>query len=106
MVYIVLRDGKAVFASENREYAYGYMESKGLEAREAVLNEWGIDDPSEKNLLEADWQAGYNGDHYEVEAIDLSNRTRDDKVLASDGTEINVSDILSLLADEDDDDDF
>lgn len=105
MVYVVLREGEVVFASEDWEDAEGYAESKGFEARAEVLDEWGIDDPSEKDVFEADWQAGFDGDCYEVEAVDLSNLTEDDKVIVSDGTEIDVSDILTLMAAGDDDDD-
>lgn len=104
MVYVVLREGEVVFASEDREDAEGYAESKGFEARAEVLDEWGIDDPSEKDVFEADWQAGFDGDCYEVEAVNLSNLTEDDKVMVSDGTEIDVSDILTLLAAGEDDD--
>lgn len=104
MVYIVLREDKVVFASEDWEDAEGYAVSKGIEARAEVLDEWGIDDPSEKDVFEADWQAGFDGDCYDVEAVDLSNLTKDDKVMVSDGTEIDVSDILTLLAAGDDDD--
>lgn len=106
MVYVVLREGEVVFASEDREDAEGYAESKGFEARAEVLDEWGIDDPSEKDVFEADWQAGFDGDCYEVKAVDLSDLPEDDKITVSDGTEINVSDILSLLAAGDNDDDF
>lgn len=105
-VYIVLREGEVVYASEDQECAEGYAENKGLEAREEVLVEWGNDDPSEKNLFEADWQAGYDGDCYEVESVDITGLTEDDTVTVADGSEINVSDILKKLNEDDDEDDF
>lgn len=97
IVYIVMNEGEVVYSSEDNESAEAYADNKGYEARERVLEEWGNDDPSEKDIAEADFQAGYDGDYYEVIEVDISGLTNDDMVELPDGSEINVSDILDKM---------
>lgn len=104
VVYVVLTDGELVYAAVDEESANDYVDTRGYEARQAVLNEWGNDDPSEKDLREAEWQAGVDGFDYLVEKVDLSGFSRDDTV-EIDGSEFNISDIISLLEDDSDDED-
>ena len=96
-VYIVINEGEVEYASEDKEEAEAYADTKGYEARERVLNEWGNDDPSEKDIADADLQAGIDGDFYEVEKVNISGKSEDDTIELSDGTEIDVSDILEKL---------
>lgn len=97
IVYIVMNEGEVVYASEDKKLAEAYAENQGYKARERVLDEWGNDDPTDDDIGEADFQAGFDGDYYEVERVDISNLTDDDIVEISDGTEIDVSDILEKL---------
>lgn len=106
VVYIVIREGEVVYASTDFESAEAYADTQGYAARERVLEEWGNDDPSEKDLREAEWQAGFDGDYFEVESIDISNLTPDDVITLQDGSTIDVSDILSKLDHDDSDDEF
>lgn len=92
-----MNEGEVVYASEDKEFAKAYADNQGYNARKKVLDEWGNDDPTEKDIAEADFQAGFDGDYYEVEKVDISNLTEDDMVEISDGSEINVSDILQKL---------
>ncbi|MEY8425069.1 hypothetical protein AALB52_20480 [Lachnospiraceae bacterium 38-14] len=96
-VYIVINEGEVVYASEDKEDADAYADTKGYEARQRVLSEWGNDDPSDEDVAEADLQAGMDGDYYEVKRVNLSNKSEDDTIELSDGTEIDVSDIIEKL---------
>lgn len=96
-VYIVINEGEVAYASEDKEDAEAYADTKGYEARKRVLNEWGNDDPSDEDIGEADLQAGMDGDFYEVEKVNISGKSEDDTIELSDGIEINVSDILEKL---------
>lgn len=96
-VYVVMREGDVVYASTDKEMAEAYADSQMCNAREAVLKEWGNDDPTEKDIAEADFQAGFDGDYYEVIKVDISNKTEDDTLELPDGSEIEVSDILEEL---------
>lgn len=95
--YLVINEGEVVYASTNKEDAQAYADDQGYEARQDVLKEWENDDPTDEDIAEADFQAGFDGDYYEVEQVDISNKTEDDMVELSDGNEINVSDILEML---------
>lgn len=97
IIYVVVNEGDVVYASADKESANAYADTKGIEARESVLEEWGNDDPSESELAEADYQAGFDGDYYEVQKIDISNQTEDGTVELQDGTEIEMSEILEKL---------
>lgn len=97
IVYIVMNEGEVVYASENKELAEAYAFNKGCKARERVLDDWENDDPSDEDIWEAGFQAGYDGDYYEVERVDISNLADDGTVEILDGTEIDVSDILEKL---------
>ncbi len=97
VVYIVIREGEVEFASVDEESTEGYAYNQGFNARQEVLDEWDNDDPSEEDIAEADFQAGFNGDYYEVVEVDISNKTEDDTIELSNGDEIEVFDILKKL---------
>lgn len=97
IVYVVMCEGEVEFASTDEESAEGYADNQSYNARQEVLDEWGNDDPTEKDIAEADFQAGFNGDYYEVVKVDISNKTEDDMVELPDGNEVEVSDILEKL---------
>ncbi len=96
-VYVVMREGDVVYASTDEEMAEAYADDQMYNAREAVLDEWGNDDPTEEDIAEADFQAGLDGDYYEVIKVDISNKTEDDTLELSNGDEVDVSDILEKL---------
>ena len=96
-VYVVTKIDEVVFASEDIDEARGFAESKQYQERESVLNEWDNDDPDERDLGYAEWQAGADGEYYEVEEVDLSNKTEDDTVELENGNEVEVADILEML---------
>ena len=106
ILYVVTNEGEIVYASTDREKAEGYADTKGYEARQRVLDEWGNDDPDEKDLAEADFQAGFDGDYYDVEAVDITGLTEDSTVQLMDGTEVDVSEILKKLDKDEDDDEY
>lgn len=97
VVYVVLNQGEVMFVSVEKEEAEGFASEQNFRARQAVLDEWGNDDPTEKDIAEADVQAGFDGDYYEVKKVNIGGKTEDDIVELMDGTEIAVSDILANL---------
>ncbi len=106
IVYLIIKESDVVYASEDKESANGYAEEKNYKARIRVLKEWSIDDPTNKDIAEADYQVGYDGDFHEVKKVDISNLTEDDTIEIDDGTEIHVSDILENLDECNIEDDF
>lgn len=96
-VYIVMNEGEVVYASTDKESASAYSDSQSYAARERILSEWGNDDPTEENIAEADFQAGFDGYYYEVVEVDISGLTKDDTYELPDETEIDVSDILEKM---------
>lgn len=97
IVYIVLNEGEVVYASEDKESAQAYADSKSFEASGDVLDDWDIDDPTDEDIMEASFQAGYDGGCYEVERVNISDLSDDDTIEISDGSEIDVSDILEKM---------
>lgn len=101
-VYVVMCDGEVEYATTDSESAEGYKDTQNYNSREDVLEEWDIDDPDEKDIAEADYQAGYEGDYFEVVEVNLSGKEEDDIIELPDGTEIIVSEILEKFEKEDD----
>ena len=101
-VYIVVNEGEVVFVSFEKEEADNYAYNKGLEARDEVLEEMGCDeDLDEKDLFEAEFQAGYDGGVFEVHYVDMSQHKEDDVIFVG-GDEIEYNDIVMLLEKDDD----
>lgn len=96
IVYVVMCEGEVKYASTYEESANEYADNQSYDARQEVLDEWGNDDPTEKDIAEADFQAGFNGDYYEVVKVDISNK-EDDMIELPDGNEVEVSDILRKI---------
>ncbi len=97
IVYVVICEGEVEYASTDEETAEDYADEQMYIAREEVLDEWDNDDPTEKDIAEADFQAGFDGDYHEVVKVDISNRTENDMVELPNGNEVEVSDILEKL---------
>ena len=97
IVYVVMNDAEVKYASINKEYAKEFAHDQSYNARQEILEEWGIDNPTYKDIAEADFQAGFDGYYYEVVKVNISNKTEGDIVELPDGTEIYVSEILEKL---------
>ncbi len=98
IVYVVIHEGMVEYASTDKDFAEEYAFGHNAEARQDILDEWGVDGaPTEKDIAEADFQAGFDGDFFEVVSLDISNLTKDDMVNLPDGYEIEVSCILEKL---------
>lgn len=97
IVYLDMCEGEIEYASMDEERAEAHAYNQMYNAREAVLDEWDIDDPTEKDILEADFQAGFDGDCHEIIEVDISNLTENDMIELPDGNEIEVSEILEML---------
>lgn len=97
IVYVVMCEGEVEYASTDEESAKGYADNQGYNARQEVLDKWGIDDPTEKDIAEANFQTGFDGGYYEVVKVDISNKTENDMVELPNGDEVEVSDILEKL---------
>lgn len=93
IVFIVLDEDEPVFASPYRAAAQAFIDNEMLKSRNKYLEEWGNDDPSEKDLIEADWVSGT----FEVFKCDLSGLDYDDVVELDNGMELDVSEILDML---------
>lgn len=97
-VYIVVNEGEVVYVSLDQEDAEGYAYNRTMRDRDSALKEMGRgDDPSETELAEAAFMAGYNGGIYEVHYIDLSSYNEDDDICVG-SDEISYNDIISLLS--------
>ena len=98
IVYVVMNEGEVEYASTNKEYAEAFADNKGYDAAQEVLEEWDNDDPTDEDIAEAGFQAGFDGDYYEVVKVNIANKTEDDMVELPDGTEIEVVEILEKLS--------
>lgn len=92
-----MNEGEVVYASKYEENANSYAENQMYKGRESALKDLGIDDPNEDDISEADYQAGFDGEYYEVQMVDTSTQSEDHTVEIEDGTQIAVSDILKKL---------
>ena len=99
IVYAVIQEGEVIFACEDEEFAEAFAENRFDSAIKSILEEQDIDDPDEEDISNAAFKAGYDGDHCEVEMLDLSGLTEDDEVKISDGTFIDVYDIYKVFSD-------
>jgi len=97
IVYVVMCEGEVEYASTDEETAEDYVDEQMYNARKEVLDECDNDDPTEKDIAEADFQAGFDGDYHEVVKVDISNQTENDMVKLPNGNEVEVSDILEKL---------
>lgn len=61
------------------------------------MDEWDIDDPTEDDIAEAGFQAGFDGGDYEIFELNISNLAKDDMVKLPDGDEVEMSYILEKL---------
>lgn len=84
---------KALIYKGLRSYAAGRHD----EGIDDVLEEWGRDDPDEKDIYEAAFKAGFNGEYYEVVKVDIKDLSEDDQVELPDGTMEDGSNILDKL---------
>ncbi len=96
-VYVVMCEGDVVYASTDEEMSEAYADNQMYNARKAILDELGNDGPTEKDIAEADFQAGFDGYYHEVIKVDISNKTEDDTLELSNGDEVDVSDIFEKL---------
>ena len=96
-LYIVINQGEVVFVSKDENEAHNYADEHNFNAQENVLGEWGNDDPTDEDIAQAAFQAGSDGEIYFVEEINSSDLEPDGSIECSDGSEIDVTDILDLL---------
>lgn len=96
-VFVVLDEYVPVFASPYRATAQAFIDNEMLKSRNSYLKEWGNDDPSEKDLMEANGQA----DTFEMRRCNLSGVDYDDTIELDNGMEIDASDIFDLLKESD-----
>lgn len=94
-VYLVLHDGEAIGAYEDADVAESIVDSKNTSDMDGVLNNWGNNDPTYKDVAEASFQSGFDGD-YSVESVDLDEAEYGTVYLA-DGSEIDVEEVEELL---------
>lgn len=97
IVYVVMHEGVVQYVSTDEDSAEGYAISQSLNAGQAVLDEWDIDDPTEDDIAEAGFQAGFDGGDYEIFELNISNLAKDDMVKLPDGDEVEMSYILEKL---------
>lgn len=96
IVYLVMNDD-LVYATKNKRKAEQFVEEKTYQARQWALDQMGEDDPDEEDIAEADFWAGYEGEYYEIERIDLSKSTEDDLIELSNGYQLSVADIRGMI---------
>lgn len=96
IVYVVTSEGEVVYASRDKETAEAYADGQMYKARDEALEEMGCDDPSEKDIAEADWMAGYDGGVYEVYKVNLDEYKSGDTVIIGED-EFDYDEITGLL---------
>ena len=97
VVYVVTNEYEFADVFETMEEAEWYKQSKGTEAIQRVLDEWGIDDPTEEDIDNANIQAGIDGVCYEIEPVDISGMKEDDVIQLTNGAEVDMEEILKTL---------
>lgn len=97
VVYVAMCNGVIKYASTEKDNANDYAYNQNVNARQEVLDEWENDDPTEEDIAEAAFQAGFDGEFYEVVKVDISNKTDDDTIELPDGTEVEVAEIKEAL---------
>lgn len=97
IIYVVINQGEVMYATTSQQDAEGYADEQNYKAREAVLKDFGNDDPSYEDIAEADFTAGFYGDYHEVVTVNIANKTEDDMVILPDGDEIEVSELIKNL---------
>ena len=97
VVYVVTNEYEFADVFETMEEAEWYKQSKGTEAIQRVLDEWGIDDPTEEDIDNANIQAGIDGVCYEIEPVDISGMEEDDVIQLTNGAEVDMEEILKTL---------
>lgn len=105
IVYLVMNYGEPIYASKDKNEAENIAYNRNINAREEVLEDWGMDDPDTEDLDDAEIQAGFDGDYYEVVSVNIFAHQDDDQLQLDDGTEVDYNTILELL-DKIDEDDF
>lgn len=74
-----------------------YKDNKETADLQRDLDEQGIGDLIEDDTEEANFQAVYNGEYYEIECIDISGLEEDAEVHLKNGDEIEVKEIIDIL---------
>ena len=94
-VYLVLHDGEAIGAYEDMEVAEAVVDSKNTSDVDAVLNDWGNNDPTDNDVAEASFQNGFDGE-YSLDSLDL-DEAEYGTVYLSDGSELDIEEVEELL---------
>lgn len=100
IVYVVMKDQEVVYASTNSDDAENYSFNKNLEAGQEVLDDWENDDPTDKDILGASFKGGFDGGYHDVVEINISNKTEGEVIQLENGEEIDVTEVLKKLKEE------
>ena len=96
LVYVVLSEEEAKFASRIRRISVIYSEIANAKRINQVRNDSG-EDLDEIDFARGAWIAGYEEEPAYVESIDLSEYSEDENIEFEDGSEIDYCDIIDLL---------
>ena len=96
-IYIVIRNDQLAFASQSKTTADNYITHIICSETEDVLEEWGIENATAKDLYAAAFQAGINGDSISSYQLDLSQYTIDEPIILENNTVLNCKDIIKAL---------
>lgn len=97
IVYCVMCEGEIECVFYDKDEAVCYVEEKMYQARAEALDEMGCDDPSEEELVLAEWKAGQDGDLREIHQINLKKYSSGDEIELSNGDTIYYDDIIERL---------
>ena len=97
IVWIITREYEFVDAFETEEEAEWYKDDKATEILQRELDEAGIDDPTEEDIEEASILAGFNGDCYEMECVDISGLGEDEEIHLANGDSLEIEEIIDAL---------
>lgn len=95
-IFFIYNHKEVVFSSERQEEAEEVLLNMCSKGTDKVLAGWGIDDPSEKDMAEAGFQAGYDA-CYELGKVNISSLDEEGQIKLPDGFECEVGDVLEKL---------
>lgn len=97
LVFVVFSPDRLLYATLESGFAYGYVDSLTQSDIEDVLAEWGNDDPTDDDIAEAAFQAGFDCGCYKVASVLLDGHKRYDDIELDADFSVAAYEITDLL---------
>ena len=106
LVFVVFSQDRLLYATLDSDDAHGYSDSLTQSDIEEVLAEWGNDDPTDDDIAEAEFQAGFDGGCYKVASVLLDGHKRYDDIELDEDFFVPAYEITDLLDSDSDSEHF